>query len=416
MIPMPTAVSAHTHGRYNPLALYGGAGAGGVADPQPGCCGGYGEAGYEVLCPRPTMKKVNWTWAGDGNGAYEQVDQFDFVGENQGSWERQFTTTFYGWRIKRACLALALGVILIVIAGLFIFLPPARAPTTTTSQVVPIAAPLYDCALGNLSHWPPGKVHWCCRVYGKGCDLQPSHNAPQSDRPPSPPPPQHQQKAVAMRGRPTPPAKQTPPPTMQTTPTPLPPTQRQPTTLPMTPAATTTMALLSQSSLHPVPSPPQPPARPLRRDGEPFDPAPVSAGSEDFDCAVGFRNWVAGWSAQKKAWCCHRSGKGCPPDPASTTTHLPYDCMDGLEGWQTVWTEAKKLFCCIHSGTGCAEKTSTSRRQVALASPFDCHAGLSNWRNDWSRAKMVWCCRKKALGCHASQGADGQFSQGQPEG
>merc|ERR1712087_341614 len=34
--------------------------------------------------------------------------------------------------------------------------------------------------------------------------------------------------------------------------------------------------------------------------------------ADPFNCADGFANWVAGWSVEKKEWCCAHHGKGCP--------------------------------------------------------------------------------------------------------
>lgn len=34
-----------------------------------------------------------------------------------------------------------------------------------------------------------------------------------------------------------------------------------------------------------------------------------------FDCSCGSTTWKSGWSIYKKAWCCQRTGTGCPPAP-----------------------------------------------------------------------------------------------------
>jgi len=69
----------------------------------------------------------------------------------------------------------------------------------------------------------------------------------------------------------------------------------------------------------PPSQPPPPPVTP------PVQPPPAPTASLPFDCGAGFSNWVAGWSAPKKAWCCQHGGKGCatvPPTGAPTS-----DCL-----------------------------------------------------------------------------------------
>ncbi|CAK0837205.1 unnamed protein product [Prorocentrum cordatum] len=73
--------------------------------------------------------------------------------------------------------------------------------------------------------------------------------------------------------------------------------------------------------------------------------APQS-GSKPFDCHAGFSNWEAGWSADKKSWCCDHEHKGC------SGTSEPYDCEAGFNNWQAGWSGDKKRWCCSKEREG----------------------------------------------------------------
>jgi hypothetical protein len=57
---------------------------------------------------------------------------------------------------------------------------------------------------------------------------------------------------------------------------------------------------------------------------------------------------------EKKAWCCKATGKGCPPAGGCQTTGIPYDCAAGFANWQAGWSAEQKAWCCQHTGKGCA--------------------------------------------------------------
>mmetsp|Transcript_124881 Transcript_124881/g.278812 ORF Transcript_124881/g.278812 Transcript_124881/m.278812 type:complete len:846 (+) Transcript_124881:122-2659(+) len=130
-----------------------------------------------------------------------------------------------------------------------------------------------------------------------------------------------------------------------------------------------------------------------------------------YDCAAGLSNWRAGWSINKKAWCCQHAGVACaaapchhgcgaPTNPchhgcwapAPTTSYCAYDCFAGYSNWQKGWSASKKVYCCAHEGRGCPAPVTTSL-------PYDCNAGAANWRNGWSERKKAWCCSHASRGC-----------------
>merc|ERR1719411_1140603 len=73
------------------------------------------------------------------------------------------------------------------------------------------------------------------------------------------------------------------------------------------------------------------------------------------------------WSFDKKGWCCQHYGKGCttrrPPAPGPappmpiTTSPCPFDWTQGYNEWPLQWVKgwsaAKKLFCCRTAQRGC---------------------------------------------------------------
>jgi hypothetical protein len=92
---------------------------------------------------------------------------------------------------------------------------------------------------------------------------------------------------------------------------------------------------------------------------------------EAFDCAAGYARWQAGWSQEKKTWCCHHEQKGCQEW---------YNCWAHGD-----WTGAQADWCCKNENRGCPP----------TQAPYDCynHQGL------WSLAQKDYCCRTVRRGC-----------------
>jgi hypothetical protein len=108
-------------------------------------------------------------------------------------------------------------------------------------------------------------------------------------------------------------------------------------------------------------------------------------GSEPYDCDAGYSNWEAGWSAEKKDWCCQEKQMGCAP-----TTSPPFDCDAGLANAAEGWSDDKKTWCCDNQQKGC---------DVTTSPPFDCDAGFDNFKLGWSDDKKTWCCDNKQKAC-----------------
>jgi len=74
---------------------------------------------------------------------------------------------------------------------------------------------------------------------------------------------------------------------------------------------------------------------------------------DPYNCALGDLNWQAGWSTEKKVWCCNEHGKGCGHDGPATANM--YDCNAGTENWVKGWSENKKQWCCSHGYKECPQ-------------------------------------------------------------
>jgi hypothetical protein len=75
---------------------------------------------------------------------------------------------------------------------------------------------------------------------------------------------------------------------------------------------------------------------------------PPAPPSEPYDCNAGYSNWEAGWSPDKKEWCCSNKQMGCPE-----TSSKPYDCDAGYSNWEAGWSHEKKEWCCANEQKGC---------------------------------------------------------------
>merc|ERR1719343_67146 len=151
--------------------------------------------------------------------------------------------------------------------------------------------------------------------------------------------------------------------------------------------------------------PTAPPAPPV------FVPPPPAGPVDPYNCAEGFSNWMAGWSVGKKEWCCRVHGKGCPgqaagcapaappPPPAPQGPVDPYNCALGYVNWEAGWSLEKKRWCCNEHGKGCGHDG------PAVANMYDCNAGTENWVKGWSENKKQWCCSHGYPSCPSDASA-----------
>jgi len=329
------------------------------------CCGGLNNAGEcagacggaEVACceAQGAVTSTSWEFVGQGNGGYQNINSYQYVGEGAGCYDKEVTTTYWGWKFRKCCIG-GLGCLLIP-ALLWLLLqilnpekpdgpdPSTPPPIIEISTPAPSPAPepnrpLYDCSKQGL--WTLMKRDWCCKHYGRGC---PTH-------PPAPP-----------------------------------------TTKP--PPATTKPPVVV-----PVPIPAPTPA--------PVIPHPPALTSLPYDCNADFLNCyhclMARWSVGKRAWCCAHARRGCPtaaPPGPPAPEPLPFDCFAGYSNWQAGWSEPKKVWCCAHSHRGCPPPTTAPPAPPVTSAcpPMDCSAAYANWKQAWGPEKKQYCCQHEGKGC-----------------
>merc|ERR1719491_859222 len=160
-------------------------------------------------------------------------------------------------------------------------------------------------------------------------------------------------------------------------------------------------------------------------------PMPAPQPTEPYDCNGG----GGLWSFDKKGWCCQHFGKGCtkPPTPAPrpppapnpiphpmpviTTSPCPFDCTQGYNEWPLQWVKgwsaAKKIFCCRTAQRGCPSELPppsglppSGLPPAADTGPYDCAAGYHPCfhclRQQWSPSKLAWCCTNQQKGCQSN--------------
>ena len=72
------------------------------------------------------VTSVNWVQVGNGNGAYDKSQTYNFVGEGCGSFDKEEVTTYYGWKFRGCCLGVA-G-LLALLALIYFFMMSGEPP------------------------------------------------------------------------------------------------------------------------------------------------------------------------------------------------------------------------------------------------------------------------------------------------
>ncbi|CAK0822576.1 unnamed protein product [Prorocentrum cordatum] len=113
----------------------------------------------------------------------------------------------------------------------------------------------------------------------------------------------------------------------------------------------------------------------------------VTPADKRFDCEAGYPTHVAGWSQEKRSYCCESDGIACGDHDDN---QLTFRCEFGYDNgaWERGWSDRKKQWCCEHEGRGCAGDS----EQVY----FNCEVGDEK---DWSARKRDWCCNNEGRGC-----------------
>jgi len=106
-----------------------------------------------------------------------------------------------------------------------------------------------------------------------------------------------------------------------------------------------------------------------------------------------------------------------PPAPVPTTTHCPIDCNAGYndlgpQQWVKGWSAAKKIYCCRTANRGCPSELPPPSGAPPSGIPgepdtfqYDCNAGYHHCSGclklQWSPAKIQFCCSTQHKGCSA---------------
>merc|ERR1719188_2381743 len=98
-------------------------------------------AGIRGFFFEPAQKNVDteFSWSGEGRGAYERVESYRYIGEGQGSFNRDdVQEIYYGWRPRKCflfCLML-LGLVPLLLFYSYWLFPP-EPPPASPSMVGP---------------------------------------------------------------------------------------------------------------------------------------------------------------------------------------------------------------------------------------------------------------------------------------
>lgn len=182
--------------------------------------------------------------------------------------------------------------------------------------------------------------------------------------------------------------------------------------------------LLPQLSAEPVTT--MPPVMPT--------PMPAPQPTEPYDCDGGGL-WSfdkKGWCCQHYGKGCTKPPTPAPhpppapiphpmpqpmPMPIITTSPCPFDCTQGYNEWPMQWVKgwsaAKKLFCCRTAQRGCPSELPppsglppSGLPPAPDTGPYDCAAGYHPCfhclRQQWSPSKLAWCCTNQQKGCQSN--------------
>lgn len=323
----------------------------------------------QMFEPEGTITGNVWSYVGPRQGAYQVSRGFQYVGDGNGVWEPEVQTTYYGWKLRRSCVGLLLGVsfgllALLLLAACWLSYRELQPDSdhSRASVLAAAAPPAAAAALLRVATVEPPR---------RFTDLP--HNATAAlvafrDA----------CKEGASQGRDCNGTKSTV----------------------TSPRPTTTTAMKTMSTLE---------------SGPPFD------------CELLFFDWENKWSAQKKEWCCSHHATGCEaqrrprlqptrqatsrqPRPRQalavvTTTSEPYDCNLDYTPCRSCeqhwWTIGKRIWCCANKGRGCPPPGPSTSSQ-----PFDCEKDDPDCdgrclQRRWSEEQRRWCCHRMGRGCPA---------------
>jgi len=352
--------------------------------PETGCVPG--PACTACFESESTITGTNWTFVGEGKGAYSKLQNYNYVGAGVGAFEKEVTTKYYGWKMRKCCVAI-LGAMLLASLSFLVVTevlprvkqqqqqqqqqsasPPSPRSATVIYPHAPTpspgpnsTAPALNCTSTDLS---AAQVDWCCKFYDVGCSRTRTKSTPTSKRSGTLQQEvlfdctlgpanqwqtwnsQHQQwccqnkKVCSVED-----SRIAPPPALHPAvpvpvPVPAPPQQGAATTV-TTVLPKYTAQVTSRQQAAPTH------AAPTHHDA----PRLGAISTKPFDCQAGYTHWERGWSTFKKTWCCENEHRGC--ESKEEQTWQAYDCDAGLVNWKHGWSDSKKQWCCKREQKGC---------------------------------------------------------------
>jgi len=213
---------------------------------------------------------MEWNHVGSGRGEFELYERYGFVGEGSGSWRREVTTSYEGWRMKAHCKVLIV-VISCIVAGVLLGLGLKASPhlveavarwrDSVWTAVMHSSPPgsreaidESDCSTDPQT-WSPTHHDLCCSFHQVGCKVDSASDCNEDDK---------EGWDVVKRASCC---------------------QRWKVGCP---ATTTTTQTTTVTTTTPPP----------------------------YNCMNNLRKWVTDWAPAKKAWCCQHDQIACPPDPS----------------------------------------------------------------------------------------------------
>lgn len=122
-------------------------------------------------------KTVSWKFVGEGNGNFTPVQNYNYVGQGLGSFDKKVEPNPPPSNKQKIYMGLGLLMLFFVVVALF-SLPSlakgvhdTRNDTRKEGPIAGVTAP-HNCEVGNLNWaeaWPDEKKAWCCSHYGTGC-------------------------------------------------------------------------------------------------------------------------------------------------------------------------------------------------------------------------------------------------------
>jgi len=129
------------------------------------------------------------------------------------------------------------------------------------------------------------------------------------------------------------------------------------------------------------------------------------------ECLVQIHTYQQHWSLDKTMRCCAKGYVTCPAQPTQRLAQQPaqqpagpvdpFNCADGKLNWQAGWSTQKKQWCCEQHGEGCGQDAEVPAAQ------YDCNAAFANWVKGWSEGKKAWCCSSGFKSCPGDAAAAG---------